>query len=674
VNARRLWFAPALLLLAPALLSRAADDAYGDPLPEGAKARLGTARLRTLTYAAPILSPDGKSLYAQGSGGTVRLDPATGAVQGKVPGQFYGTPSLLSADGKRAAQVGYDRVTVWDVGTGKQLCKVERRIPGAEGGAALSSDGKVLAIGGVGERVKKEAVTVLVWDVDADKELKRFTVPQNESSMVAVSGDGKVVASWGSHYDPDAKAPDPETNPSRFVHFWDVATGKELAKFKSGGYMPGTVAFAPDGSVAAVANNNSSIDLVAPNGTSKHLLLGRARTGRWLAFSPDGATLVATAEDGAIQRWKVSDGSRLSTTEPPVAGLYNTRVRALSADTAVAWAGRNSATLVWEVPSGKLISPAGGHTGPVRGLAVSADGKTAFTSADDGLSLQWDVATGKQSGAVTIKLPGTGFSSYQPAALFAPDLARALVRDTGGLGVHDLATGTQQFVIPTPYEGFTSGAFSGDGSKVVVVGSSYDTKKTPARVTVWDAAAGKRLLNLELPGFGTVAATVTPDGKHVVTAGRKPAETGNGEFLITTWELATGAKKGEHKEDAGFSTPFVATAADNKTAAVVTARGRLVSYDLTTGKVGKTYDLNGRTPGLAPVFTADGKKLAVAGQSDFSATQSAPLLVIDWESGDTKQTFTVTGGTPTALAFSRDGKLLLSGSPDTTATVWDVNK
>ena len=671
MNARRLWSVPALLVLAHALSSPAADDAYGDPLPEGAKSRLGTARLRTLSYSTPILSPDGKSLYAQGSSGTVRLDPATGAVQGKVAGQFYGTPSALSADGKRAAQIGYDRVSIWDTGTGKQVCKVERRIPSSEHGAALSADGKIMAIGGVGERVKKEPVTVLVWDVDADKELKKFTVPQNESSMVAISADGKTVATWGSHYDPDAKAPDPEQNPSRFVHFWDVATGKELAKFKSGGYMPGAVAFSPDGSVAAVANNNSSIDLVTPNGASKHLLLGRARTGRWLAFSPDGATVAATAEDGAVQRWKVLDGSRLSTTEAPVPGLYSPRVRLTSADKGVAWATKNSATMVWELPSGKLVSPAGGHTGPVRGVAISADGKSVFTSADDGQSLQWDLATGKQAGAVNIRLPNGG---YMPAALFSPDMTRAMVRDSGGLGIHDLATGTQQYVIPTPYDGFANGVFSADGTKVIIAASSYDTKKVPARVAVWDVVAGKRVLNLELPGYGNVAAAITPDGKHVVTAGRKPDDKGNGDFLITTWEVATAAKKGEHKEDAGFTTPHVAAAADNKTVAVVTARGKLVAFDLTTGKVGKTYDLNGRTPGIAPVFTADGKKLAVAGQSDFGATQAAPILVLDWESGDTKHTFTVAGGTPGAMAFSRDGKWLVTGSPDTTATVWDVSK
>ena len=58
-------FCPALLLaLLPTLTAFTADDPYGDPLPEGAKLRLGTARMRVSNTTNPtVLSPDGKHLY-----------------------------------------------------------------------------------------------------------------------------------------------------------------------------------------------------------------------------------------------------------------------------------------------------------------------------------------------------------------------------------------------------------------------------------------------------------------------------------------------------------------------------------------------------------------------------------------------------------------------------------
>src|SRR5439155_8252548 len=119
-----------------------------------------------------------------------------------------------------------------------------------------------------------------------------------------------------------------------------------------------------------------------------------------------------------------------------------------------------------------------------------------------------------------------------------------------------------------PYDGASLGTFSADGSKVVVSSSSFDYKKVPGRVTVWDVARARRVASLELPGYGQITAAITPDGKYLVTAGRKPAEKGNGDFVVTGWEVATGAKKGELVEEAGYVTSHVATATDNKTAAV----------------------------------------------------------------------------------------------------------
>jgi WD40 repeat protein len=673
-----LWFAPAFLLLSAALVGSAADnDPYGDPLPTGAKARLGTARLRVETTSPPVLTPDGKSLYALTGAGILRLDPLTGAPQGKSQGGFGGIGGI-SADGKRVAQVGFDGVTVWDVGSGKSLVKVQRRLPGSTAAVALSADGKTLVLGGANEFGKQDPVTILVWGVDADKEMAKIAVPQNQWANVAVSGDGKTVASWGTHLEPEGKGNhDPEKSLNRFVHFWDAATGKELSKFRSSGFAPAAVAVNQSGSLAAVSDNNGGIDLVDPKtGTSKALLLGRIRIGQWIAFSPDGATVAATGEDGAVQRWKVADGTRLSTTEPPAAGLFGTGVRLLSNEKGIAWAKKGLAVVVWEIPSGKLLTPAGGHTSPVVSVAVSADGTSVLTSGVDGLALKWELATGKPAGAVTLRQPNGAFAgyAYAPPAQFSPDLTRALRDAGGGLGIHDAATGSQEFVIPVPPEGYSNGSFTADGSKVVVATASYDTQRNPSRVAVWDVRAGKRVFAIDLPGYGTAAAAVTPDGKHVVTAGRKPSEKGNGTFVVTAWDAATGAKKGELTEEAGFTAPQVATAADNKTAAVVTAKGALVAFDLASGKIGKTYDTNRRVPAIAPVFSPDGKTIAVATQAGYDEARTASVLVLDWATGATKHTFTLKGGNAGAVAFSPDGKWLVTGSPDTTALVWDLSK
>lgn len=673
---RRTWLASALFLLAPALAGFAAEkDLYGDPLPEGATARLGTARMRTHGFTTPLLTPDGKSLYVAGPFGLYRYDPATGAKLGKVPGQSLGSIATFSGDGKRAATQAFDHLLVWDTASGKTVVKVPCRPAGGNGTASFSADGTVLAIGGLGDSEKKAPATALVWDLAAKKERAKIVVPQNQSAQVALAPDGKVLATWGSHYDPSAKPEDQDSSPARLVHFWDATTGKELSRFRVAGYAPAAVALGPTG--AAAVSDSSTITLVDPKtGTAQHQLLGRSRMGGAVGFSPDGSVVAAASDDGAVLRWRTADGARLSTTEPVGPRIYAVRLLLTDNDKGIAWGTRGATTVVWEVPSGKPISPEGGHTNGVTAVAVAPDGKHVLTAAGADELFRWELATGKPVGEIGSKAMSAYFAGYGPRVVFSRDTALALIRDhSGAIGVYDLATRVQLYTIPVPNDGASHESFSPDGTKVVVTHTPRDPgKKAAARAIVYDAVSSRRLGAVELPGYAQVSAALAPDGKHLVTAGVKWAEKGDGPFVVAGWELATGKMKGELVEKSSFSAPHVVAAADSRSAAVVTAQGAVIAVDFLEGKRTRTFDMANRAPGAAPVFSADGKRLAIACQPSYGETPTAPVYIFDWESGRTKQTLTVPGQVPQALAFSPDGKRLVTGGSDTTALVWDVSK
>ncbi len=190
---------------------QARTDIYGDPLPEEARARLGTVRFReTGRYACVVLAPDGKTVAAATHAGSVRLlNAATGKVirQLQVSGPGSQQQFLtFSGDGQRLAGIWPGGgVRVWEAATGALLQQLRTGL-GVLPDFALSGDGKTLAVavyepgsspagdGGV----FGAAMSVKVWDVDRAT-LVRTIGPFPNIAMVHTSfaPDGKVLATWG---------------------------------------------------------------------------------------------------------------------------------------------------------------------------------------------------------------------------------------------------------------------------------------------------------------------------------------------------------------------------------------------------------------------------------------------------------------------------------------------
>src|SRR5262245_31542021 len=102
-------FAASLQLAHPAAPPRAAlKDRYGDALPPGAVARLGTLRYRVPDYRAIGLgfTPDGERIVASTQYSVEVLESKTGRRVRSIRLDFHPQGFALSRDGKLAAVAG----------------------------------------------------------------------------------------------------------------------------------------------------------------------------------------------------------------------------------------------------------------------------------------------------------------------------------------------------------------------------------------------------------------------------------------------------------------------------------------------------------------------------------------------------------------------------------------
>ncbi len=665
-----------------------AKDTDGDPLPDGAAARVGTTRMvkpgDPYEWASAVLTPDGKFLLSPVPGGAVaRIDVATGRTVGTIGGAVAartGRETLyLSADGTRGASALGNVVTAWDARTGEVVSRIERPRAFGRAAVAFSADGSTLALGAPrGARrpvAGAEPPTVLVWDYGAGKRRLDIEVAADGSAFVALSADGKTLATWGTD-----EPPHPADPLDGRVRFWNASTGKPLGTLIVRGARVASVCFPPGGGLVAVGDERGGVILTDPKtGRELKRFAAAAPLAPTLAFSPDGGVLAAGSPDGTVRRWDAGTGATLDTTKCPVRVTHSPVGMAFTGgDRLVAWAfegprwpAEGVRAVVWEVPSGKPLSPVADHATAIHSLTFTPDGTELLTPGPAWTVFRWDVRTGRKLGTVTLALPpgveGTGWDRVQ---LF-PNGAPAVAIGSQPRYVHDPRTGKLL------HEYGTKGRFEkvfADASGTLLLGPFVPGKPfRPWAATVREAATDETLCQIEFPSQLFYAPPVrTPDRNGLIFPHYVGSERGTDyKLLVCLWDLKTGKKLGEVTEPAGARFQAVASGPDGKTAFLGDVENGLRVLDFTTGK-GRRIDTDGLIPCAGPVAAPDGKRFAVGLCDRPDAPRVNEVRVYDGATVRLLKTFRGHEGRVTALAFAPDGKTLASGSADTTVLVWDL--
>ncbi|HEY7315344.1 MAG TPA: sigma-70 family RNA polymerase sigma factor [Gemmataceae bacterium] len=639
-------------------------DRFGDVLPPGALARLGTVRLRSGGFRGPVVfSADGKTLFSASDNGYVHVwDAATGAPLRRFRTIAWAAGDIqLSPDRKLvAASALFDPTAIglWETVAGKMV----RRLEVPAGGKALrltfSPDGKTLVSGGGPDN------KVCFWEVSTGRLLRQLTLKTN-IAVLDFSPDGKTLV----------------TKRPGWVHLWDPATGEERRKFQVMTSNTPDYAFSPDGKVLAtsrlgVPGRSHAIELWDVSSGDKRGQIVPERDAVALAFSPDGKRL-ASASFTRVQFWDAV--TRKEIAHADWEGRYVMSLRFSPDGKTVAARGRNAEIRLWDAASGKELQPRAGHFSGIRATVFSPDGKLVATSANDSAARVWRATTGEQLYAIPAD-PKMGADVV--ALAFTPDGKTLIVADNGGvLRFHDGSDGKQWRQLSLAGDArrkeeaiqVASLAISSDGKTLTALARHwYEEALAPSKpsalTAVWNLATGERITRRDAPTSANGIWTLSPDGQLWVSQNQGPR--------VGVHTVATGKEilSIDGKCDGVWPAVF---SPDGRLLAGVCHHGRtkegiddylssIVLWELATGAEVRRIKLKPGSPEIALAFSPNGRILASGGDG------SVGLQLWDVATGERLHRYPDQGAKVRSLSFDAAGRRLVSGLADGTALVWDA--
>jgi dipeptidyl aminopeptidase/acylaminoacyl peptidase len=234
-----------------------------------------------------------------------------------------------------------------------------------------------------------------------------------------------------------------------------------------------SVAFNPAGSRLVSVSSDSIRVLDASNCNILAVLKNEDRT-QAMTISPDGSRFASGNLSGVLDVWDLNEGRRIWHTDQ--AG-YVTHL-AYSPDGAriIATAGRE--IRVWEGDRPTVVLTMTGHEANVKAVTVSSDGRWIASGSEDRTVRLWSATTGQPVATLT------GHDASVWAVAFSPDTTRLV---SGGedraLRLWDVATHEPILVLQGHQREVTSVAFTPDGSRIVSGAGDRTVRVWESRLT-----------------------------------------------------------------------------------------------------------------------------------------------------------------------------------------------
>jgi WD40 repeat protein len=519
---------------------------------------------------------------------------------------------------------------------------------GAVTGAVFSPDGSRLAIGAAGGQVRiyRTASHALLHTVSAGSAV----------NVVRFSPDGNLLAVGTA---------------GKKALLYDVGSGALRHALETTGAVL-DVAFANGGRTLVTGEADFAARMwdVASGAPIRTLAAAAAVTK--LAVSPDGAQFAVMANGQPVAHiYSAASGDEVGSVQQP--GELTDLAFSPNGSYLVTTGRRNG--FVWDTRTWSQLHVLSGHGAPITSVVVADDGRVITGSVDSSVRV-WDPATGAALFVLTdqeqkVLAVAVSKDGSQIAAASADNAVR----------LYNAPLGSTAEVLGGHTDSATSVVFSPNG-EFLLTGSEDGTAR------LWDSSVPK------LAPVGTHAGAVSvvgysPDGSSILSAGA--------DGTAKLWRggaLAQTLNQGGKVTAAAFEPEgrVVLTAGDDGTAKLWRAADGTLLRTFADG-----------APLRAAAFADDGRTVitggdggtvrewAEGGRLRWSAAQGSPISAVAvapsglvatggangrvrlWTpNGAPAGTLSGSTGAITSLAFSPDGRLLIGGSADHTARIWNA--
>lgn len=553
----------------------------------------------------------------------------------------------------------------------------------------LRTDGELLALGHAADGTVwsvEEPGILRHWDLSKPTQLEAFPL-DDLATVWAFSPDCRLVAAGSDD-----------------LTIWCVNTGKVQATFTTPGWIM-AIAFSNDLQFAATGHEDGSIYLWDINEHQSLLQIEKAHQSAIsaLSFSPDGAIIASAGEDKCIRLCETRTGTIHDTMM-----CHNDRIPALlwhPTMPRLISAGWDTTARIWDVTTAEPIMLLNSHAAQVHQLAISRDGQH-LVCADSAQDLHlWDLETfktlhvwekqgseiqslsfspdGQQivSGGIdrSIRVYDLKDSSVSnsPSELLASRSAIAVNSEKNllmgcapgvGLKLWNL-TSREPKQLPIDSEQARAAALSPDGNTLAVsLVEEIDThiqKSSTSSLWLWDPLTGKPSAELQGQQAPITALAYSADGALLASGSFTSSD-------IWLWNVKE-AKPHLLIPDALIGHSIEALAFNPTNNQLILSGIDWLSTSGTNGAV-SIWDIEQ----MKEVQRLNGGSVALAvhpqGELLAAATLGRTVELWNLNTGELQHELESHADALTCVAFSSDGKMLVTGSDDFTLHLWDVEK